>query len=410
MDNRDTNSGRGKAIAGVIALAVLIAVIFSLRGAFQHVDKDEICVIQSPIAGYFKVITSPGLYWQGFGSVTTYKKEFQYWFSSKKDQGAEADESIKCRFNDGGHCQISGSVRVKMPLTREYIIKIHTMFGSNEAVNKELIRPLIEKSLYSTGPLMSSKESSAEKRNDLLAYIEDQIEGGVYKTKSKEIKEADAITGEMKTVTKVEIVSDANNNYVRTSLSPLTRYGITVYNLSLNSLDYDPEVEKQIATQQKIFMDVQTSIADAKKAEQNAIKAEKEGEAQAMKAKWAQEVIKAQAVTEAQQKKEVAELAMKAAEFYKKEQILRADGDATYKRQVMAADGGLTQKLETYQTIMLKYAEMIATYKGNWVPGVVMGNATGNYNGAESILQSLGVKTLRDLSLDMSVPGNTSKK
>ena len=33
-----------------------------------------------------------------------------------------------------------------------------------------------------TGPLMSSKESYAEKRNELLRLMEDQVQRGVYRT------------------------------------------------------------------------------------------------------------------------------------------------------------------------------------------------------------------------------------
>lgn len=404
---------RGKIIGGIIGLAILIALLFSLRSMFQYVSADEICVIQDPIDGEFHVYTAPGLYWQNFGTVTSYKKEFQYWFSSAEDQGSEADQSIKCRFNDGGHANISGSVRIKLPMTPELVIKMHTLFGSQEAVEKQMIRPLIEKSIYLTGPLMSSKESYADKRNDLLFYIEDQITNGVYKTKSKDVKEPDPVTGEMKTVTKVEVVKDTTaGTYARNEKSPLTQYGITVYNLSLNEIKYDATVEKQIAEQQQIIMDVQTAIADAKKAEQNAIKAEKEGEAKAMKSKWEQEVIKAKAVTEAEQKVEVAKQAYLEAEYYKKEQLLRADADATYKKLVMAADGGLTQKLEAYQTIMLKYAEMLGTYKGNWVPSIIVGgdNKNNSYsNSAEMLFQAMGIKTMKDLSLDMTVTGKTTK-
>ena len=403
---------RGKIIGGVVGLAILIALLFSLRSMFQYVDADEICMIQDPIDGEFHVYTTPGLYWQNFGTVTIYKKEFQYWFSMSGKEGSETDESIKCRFNDGGHAQISGSVRIKLPVVFEYVVKLHTLFGSQEAVEKQMIRPLIEKSIYLTGPLMSSKESYADKRNDLLFYMDDQITNGVYKTKSKDVKEPDPVTGELKTVTKVEVLKDTTTGLiVRNEKSPLTQYGITVYNLSLNEIKYDETVEKQIAKQQMIIMDVQTAIADAKKAEQNAIKAEKEGEAKAMTAKWKQEVIKATAVTEAEQKKEVAKLNMDAAEFYKKEQILRGEADGAYKRNVMTADGGLTQKLETYQTIMLKYAEMLGTYKGNWVPSIIVG-ASGNnsgYSSAEMLFQAMGIKTMKDLSLDMAVPGKTTK-
>jgi len=53
-------------------------------------------------------------------------------------------------------------------------------------------------------------------------------------------------------------------------------------------------------------MDVATAMANSRKAEQDALTVAKQGEAAAAKAKWAQEAVKAQAVTQAQQEKEVA--------------------------------------------------------------------------------------------------------
>lgn len=404
--------GRGKMILGIIALVVIVAFGMLSRSMWQSVDADEICMIQDPIDGELHLYTQPGIYWQNFGTVTSYKKEFQYWFSSASDEGNNTDQSIKCRFNDGGHAQISGSVRIKMPLVYESMCKLHTLFGSQEAIEKQMVRPLIEKSIYMTGPLMSSKESYADKRNDLLFFIEDQITNGVYKTRSRDVKEADAMTGEIKTVTKVEIVQDTTKGIsLRNEKSPLTQYAITVYNLSINEVKYDGTVEKQIAEQQKIFMDVQTSIADAKKAEQNAIKIAKQGEASAAKSKWEQEVIKAKLVTEAEQNAEVAKWELKTADLYKQKRELEAAADAGYKKAVMFADGGLTQKLATYEAVMSKYFESIASYKGNWVPTVISGGtgAGGGYNASQSMLESMSIKALRDLSLDMSVPGNTKK-
>lgn len=398
--------------AGIVGLAILIGVLFSLRSAFEFVEADQICIIQDPVDGELHLYVEPGLYWQNFGTVTKYEKEFQYWFSAAGDEGSGEDESIKCRFNDGGHASISGSVRIKMPMTYDMMTKLHKLFGSQTAVESQLIRPLIEKSVYMTGPIMSSKESYADKRNDLLYYIEDQITYGVYKTRSKDIKEPDAITGELKTVKVVEIVQDTAGKPFRNERSPLAIYNIQVYNLSINDVKYDAAVEKQIQEQQRLAMDVQTAIADAKKAEQNAIKIAKQGEANAAEAKWKQEVVKAQAITEAEQKAQVASWAMKEAEYYKQTQILKAQADAEYKRAVMYADGGLTQKLQTYERVMFKYAEAMKDYKGNWVPTYMIGAGSSgyNYNGAEMLFQAMGVKTLKDLSLDMSVPGNTGKK
>ena len=59
----------------------------------------------------------------------------------------------------------------------------------------------------------------------------------------------------------------------------------------------------------------------------------------------------------------------------------------------------------------LKYEGVVANYKGNWVPGVVMGGAGGKSNGAQDMIDLLSVKTAKELGLDMSVAGagNTKK-
>src|ERR1035437_6020866 len=86
------------------------------------------------------------------------------------------------------------------------MIQIHSLFGSQEAIENMLITPIITKSIYMTGPSLSSKESSAEKRNYLLSYVEDQAAEGVYKTKIKEDTTIDASTKEKKLTQHVEII------------------------------------------------------------------------------------------------------------------------------------------------------------------------------------------------------------
>ena len=55
-----------------------------------------------------------------------------------------------------------------MPQDDEHLTAIHTKYGSHEAVEQQLVRTMIEKSIYMTGPLMSSTESYASRRNELL--------------------------------------------------------------------------------------------------------------------------------------------------------------------------------------------------------------------------------------------------
>jgi hypothetical protein len=147
-------------------------------------------------------------------------------------------------------------------------------------------------------------------------------------------------------------------------------------------------------------MEVQTSIAQAKKAEQRAKTVEEEGKANAAQAKWEQERLKAKAVVEAQQKKEVAELERDAASFEKEKQILLGEGEAERKRLVMSADGALAQKLAAW----IKAQELwAAAYSKRPVPSVVMGGSGANGTDVSSreFIDMLTIKAAKDLSLDM---------
>jgi hypothetical protein len=190
----------------------------------------------------------------------------------------------------------------------------------------------------------------------------------------------------------------------------LQQFGLRCYGYNINRVRYDDKIEAQIATQQQAIMDVQTAMAEAKKAEQRAITAQEQGKAEAATSKWKQEVIRAQVVTEAEQKKDIAKLNKEAAEFYKQEQILRGEGDSRYKEMVMAADGALTPKLEAYEKVMGRFAQEFAKQK--WVPEVQFnsGGAQAGGNEAANLISLLTAKTLKDLGLDLSVPKGQPKK
>ena len=409
----------GKIFAG-IAVVVLVTLLILSKNMFENVDAGEIVVIQSPISGTLNWYNTPGVKPQWFGGVTSYQKRDQFWFSSAQDQGLPEDQSLRVRFNDGGHATISGSISWEMPLDEGHLNMIRAQYGTHSAVAQQLIRTVVEKAVYMTGPLMSSKESYAEKRNDLLMFIEDQVEHGVYRTETISEQHPDPMTGALRTINVVKLITDEGGKPVRAAASPLEDFGIKTFNLSINEIQYDPEVEKQIQTQQQAMMQVQIAVAEAKKAEQAAITAEKNGQAAAMTTKWAQEAIKAQKVTEAEQEKEVATISAtqrlevarlnaQAAEQYKIEQTKRGEGDAAYKELVMTADGALNQKLEALVKINQAYASAIQGYQGNWVPGVVYGGGStvGQTagSGAQQLIDLLTAKTARDMGIDMAVSG-----
>lgn len=411
-------------IALIMSGIAIVFLMFLGPKLIESLDNTQVMVVQNPINGALTWHTTGGLKWQGFGTITKYNKQSQFWFSSKTDQGRRADESIKTRFNDGAHANISGSFSWVMPTDEKTLTELHTKYGGQNPVEQQLIRTVVEKAVYMTGPLMSSGESYASRRNELLTYVDDQMCRGVYRTESVDERTKDPMTGVEKTVRIVKLIKDRNGNYEREDVSPLSALGIKTFNLSFNEVKYDDAVERQINAQQQAIMDVQTAMANAKRAEQDVITTGKKGEADAAKAKWEQEVIRAREVTKALQEKEVAETAaakdkavaemnaeqrmkvaeldLKAAEFKKQADIALGEGESQRRKLVMEADGALEKKLEALIKINEMYAKAIGEYKGNWVPTVSTGSNGGSQNGAMSLVDLLTVKTAKDLAVDMS--------
>jgi hypothetical protein len=396
-------------------VAFLVSLV-SLPMLIESVDANQIAVIQDPGDGDLHWYTTAGYKWQGFGKVTKYPKRAIYKFEVVIDPDDKtvmlSDTRIKVRFNDGGHADLQGSISYDYPLDDKNLTEIHTKFGSPEAVQAQLVKTVVDKSLYMTGPLMSSKESYSEKRNQLISLVEDQVSNGIVRTFQHEQKVADPITGLDKVVTVVDVLTGTDGRVQRQESPQLTIFGIRPLNFSLTEVRYDATVEGQIQAQQQLTMQVQTAIAQAKQAEQRTITVEKEGEANAAKAKWEQEVLKATAVTEAQQKLEVAKLGATTAEQIKREQILLGEGEAERKRLVMNADGALDKKLDAAIRINAGYADAVKNYQGAWVPSVVMGSG-GNAvagSGAQALVDMLTAKTAIDLGLNMGIAGAANTK
>jgi|APSaa5957512576_1039674.scaffolds.fasta_scaffold06411_2 hypothetical protein len=411
------NSFNGFKIGGLIVIVIaLIFVVASSSKLIERLDGDKILLTVDPIDGDYHWHTTAGMKAQRLGQTYDWHKSSQAWFSSKEDQGGTHNQALRIRFNDKGGASLSLSFRWYMPLDEKHLTMCYNDYQTEEGLSFDLIRTVAEKCVYNAGPLMSSMESTSEKRPDLLRYIEDMMINGVYQTVTVDKKTIDPISGNEVTVSEVKIVEDstAPGNYKRQEVSALTKYGIRVENVAINGIEYDPEVAGQIEDQRRAIINVQTAKADAKAAEQRALTAVKEGEADAAKAKWEQEVIKAKAVTKAEQEKAVAELQAKkllrvaeldaqAAGQEKTANKLRGDGEAYRKRVVMEADGALEAKIEAAKYIHQNYALALQNYNGDWVPQTVIGGSgDGEYaNGGMDLINMLLVKTAKDLSLDL---------
>ena len=401
----------------IVTFICVIFIGFSAAKIGTNLDDSDILVTQDAYDGDITVYNTGGWKWTLYAGRVGYSKRGQLEFAPSVDDAGvssinldSADAKpygLRLRFNDKGGATFYGQFSYIMPEDKELIKKIRSKYPTEASMERDLIRPVITKAVYMTGPTMSSEESTATKRPELIESIMDQINFGPYKTVIKPEEILDTLSGEMKNVMVAKIVEDLNapNGKARQEISPLIEFGIVVINPEIKKIKYDGNVEKQIETQRKITMDIQTAIAKAREAEQNAIKAVEEGKANAATAEWKQKTINAKDIALAEKNKAVAQLDKEAAVFTKAKDILIGQGKAEKKRLIMNADGALAKKGQILIEIAKINADAIKNYKGNWVPQIVSGGAgTGNgaSQGGQMMLEAMGIKALKDLSLDLS--------
>ena len=379
-------------LASVIGILVIVF-LCCIGSLVEDVDNEDIVVNQVPITGTMDVWTAPGMYAQKFGRTTEYHKTEQFWFGAQ-DNG----NPIPVTFNDMSNGEIFGSLRVKLPTDREHMLRIQTDYNGKDRLMNDLVRPTVEKVVYASGPLMSAYESVSEKKNNLIEYITDQLNNGVYTTAVKISEVTDQITGEKKQQKFAVLIPDstAAGGYRRSEKSPFEYYGIEIGQVSVPKIDYEDRVKKQIDQQQEANMLVQTSKAKSLAAQQEAIRAEEEGKAQAARAKWEQEKIKAVEVTKAEQEYEVSRLAaLKANEVAKK---VKAEGEAEAYRQAKLVQAGLSprEKAEFEMKTRIGVAQALAQTK---LPTYVV---SGNGNGQNNAMDAMGLKMMKDLVESMS--------
>lgn len=390
---------KGHIIGIVIAAVALFFIILSAK-MFEDASKSKNYVCQMPITGNYHVWTDGGLQWQGFGNVESYNKTSQVEFSElKKDENGYvavgANPAAALTFNDKGRGMIVGSFRVVLPLDKQNMEKIQRDFGSEAALINNLVRPTLYKVVTACGPLMSSLESVSETRTDLIFYITDQLNNGVYKTRSVKEEVINDLTGDKEIRVRSEIMLDGNaaGGYLRQEVSPFSMYGITCGLVSISDIKYDRATQDQIDAQKAANLAVITAKTKSLEAIQRTVQITEEGKATAEKAKWEQEREKAVAVTKAEQEREVAKLAAEKANFEKLRIIAEGEAQAAANRAKVSA--GLTpqERAEWDYKTAVGIAKALADSKVQWVPDVIMTNG----NNSNSAMDAVGLNMMLDI-------------
>lgn len=387
-------------ILGICVFTCVLFMLFMLQGAFEDCDKSKIYVNQYPVTGKYAVWTEGGLQQQWWGNIYEYNKTSQVEFTGveKNDDGYIAvgdNPGAAVTFNDRGKGFLIGSLRVVLPIDAEHMSKIQQDFGSEQALISTLIRPTLYKVVTSCGPLMSSLESVSETRTDLIQYITDQLNNGVYKTKTQKVTIINELTGDSDIVAKAELIMDsaAPGGYKRQEVSPFSQYGIMCNLVSITDIKYDKVTQDQIDAQKAANLAVVTAKTKSLEAIQKTILVTEQGKQAAETAKWEQEEEKARAVTKAQQEYEVAALEAKKALAVAEK--VKAEGEAKAAANRALVSAGLTplEKATIEKETAIGIAKALAGSEVRWVPEIIM---TGG-NGSGSAMDAVGLNMMLDV-------------
>lgn len=319
-------------------LVALVAVLSLSGKLFETNNAGFYLIKQAAGSGTMSVHTLPGMFWQGFGEITSYQVSDEYYFTKEENEGGRDDGPIKVRFNDGGTALISGVIKFQLSTLEKDQLLLHNDFRSYESVKHSLIRQVVTEAVQQTANLMKAEESYSTRRAQFAALAEEQVKQGIFETVANVQKFKDA-DGNDFIDTSVSLKMLDGKPIVRKQ-SSLPRYNIEVIQFVIKDMDFDETIESLISKKKEAEQQKVVARANAERAKQDAITAREQGEAKVAVAKAEKEVEKISAVVTAQKEFEVAKFARQQAEEEAKAKIVQGEAEARVAKQKVAA--GLT--------------------------------------------------------------------
>lgn len=288
---------KGMLLAG-LAFVLLVGSIS--MGKLVEVNEAGIYQVKQSISGELTVITVPGPYWQGGGTITSYQASEVFELAKGGDE-----EAIKVRFSDGGTALVSGSVQFIIPNDEQSLLEIHKYFRSSDTLRSRVLRQTFIEAVQQTAGLMKADESYSTRRSEFAAIVEEQVRRGLFETAAVEAKEKDVDGNEFNDTNIVIKLNDKGQRVIGKP-SPLLKYGITVAQLTIKDFDYDDTIDALIAKKKEAEQQKVVARSNAERSKQDKITAEQKALADVAIAKGEQEVEKIKEITKAEKEKAVA--------------------------------------------------------------------------------------------------------
>lgn len=388
-----------------VFLFVVLLIVTVISNPFGRNAYSYRQVVENPITGSTWVQFEQGLYFKGFFSkTTTYPDAITVVYAK---EGNAPDESVsslmgpvEIRFSDAAKADSEATVKWRLSNNQEQMLLTHKDNRTSQHLTETMLEPFTSECLGFAAQLMESETHYSGGKSKMAEDFQDQLEQGQYiiVTKSEYVHDEESNTN--RKITFTDVRRDKNGLAIRKK-SNIKQYGITLVTATIKSVDYDKIIDDKLKA--KIEASTRESISkqEAITAEQEAITAKIQGEKLIAETEARELSAKREAVIRAEKDAEVAgqnflrdtkiaasTLALKRAE---------AEGDK------LKVNAGLSprEKAQFDKETAIGVAGALAGPDGIVFPKIVVSGGSGG-NGGDGALQTLQLKMLNDLAIDMA--------
>ena len=301
-------------LAFIIALPFII--IGLLIGLIGYKDSTEVIVKQSPF-GAMSCVEGQGFYLKNFSKTYAFQKATSFYFNSSNEKvkgkgwegGDDDEDDIEVTLQRNSKAWISGYLMFELPTDCNQLIKLRNKHHDDFMVKHDLVRNAVMSGILKTAPMFTAEAAKVTNLAELQALAYDQITKGEYLTVTRTEKEE--VSGEErdstgKVLKKAEyaeykvtsLKTDSNGNRIIVSPSTLNEFGVKITQFQIRGVRLDSVSQNQLDVVKKRETQRVANITEAETAKQAAITNEANGRANAAKAKWDAEAVKARVIVQ----------------------------------------------------------------------------------------------------------------
>lgn len=365
-------------IGGIVGFVLLI-IAFNLCGSN---DYAEYKIRQAPGSGEMSIISEPGMYWDGFADISTYKVS------------GDIDFKEVTTMSDGAKVTFSGSVKFRLPSDEKTRLKLHKDFGSYNNVVENLIKKnTIDVLSNKTAPMFTASDTYSARKPEIARVLEGQLQNGAYEVYYEDVKMVD---GTKYRLAKVRMDENGIPKIIGKNL--LNEYGIEIQQVVMGDPQPEEKILKIIDAQKEAEQKSVLARSQAEKARQDTITITEQGKAAVAQAEADAKAKAIVETTEATKNRDVSKLNAEKAK-YDAEKIL-AEGKAQAEANRLKVSAGLTpqEKAEWDYKTKVGIAQAVASVK--FPASMIV--AGGSEGGSANPFDAIGLQSLYNLSNQLS--------